>query len=117
MYGIRHNGQWVRSAELQRELSQLDQSQHPEVMRHICAIEHLEARGAQYCNQDFDVLGAACSYLNRKTDAHCKTPGCRSAATFFPHTPNCGFCDQHGAQIIRRTVESIDNGTHPLCSR
>lgn len=50
-----------------------------------------------------------------KTHAHCKSPGCLEAATFFPHpsAPNCGFCDRHGARIIKRTVESIIDGTHP----
>lgn len=62
MYSITHRDKTWRSGELQRAIGQID---HPDTMRHLSAIESLEARGAQYSNHDFDVLSAALSFIDR----------------------------------------------------
>ena len=54
---------FVRSAEIARLVT--FRGDHPDVMRHLAAIEHLEARGAKYSNQDFDVLSAAWNFAAR----------------------------------------------------
>jgi hypothetical protein len=47
----------------------------------------------------------------------CASPGCSKLATFWPHkNPNVRFCEQHALRIIRATVESIVDGTHPDCA-
>jgi hypothetical protein len=53
-----------------------------------------------------------------KTHDHCKSPGCFEAGTNQPHDehPNIKFCDKHFGRIIRDTVKSIMNGTHPSLS-
>ncbi len=50
-----------------------------------------------------------------KTHAHCKTPGCMELGTFQPHDehPHVLFCERHAARLIIRTVQSIEDGTHP----
>lgn len=69
MYGIAlcHGG-FIRSAEIQRALSELPfecgTELHTRRMRELSAIEHLEARGMQYSNQDFDVLSSALNFLD-----------------------------------------------------
>ena len=57
---VQSNGQskTLRSAEIQRLVGE-SKPTHPETMAHLCAIEHIEARGIKYANQDFDVLSAA----------------------------------------------------------
>lgn len=60
--GQTHAGPTVyTSAEIARLVAE-NREGHPGVMRHLSAIEQLEARGAQYSNQDFDVLSAAYSF-------------------------------------------------------
>lgn len=53
--------------------------------------------------------------MTAKTHAHCKTPGCMEPATFYPHdfAPNVGFCQKHAWGLIKATVDSILDGTHP----
>lgn len=48
----------LRSEEIARMVAE-NRDGNPEVMRHLSAIERLEARGIRYANQDFDVLNAA----------------------------------------------------------
>jgi hypothetical protein len=47
----------------------------------------------------------------KKTDADCKSPGCRQPATFYSH-PRIGWCERHGLQLIVATVRAIEDGTH-----
>ena len=50
----------------------------------------------------------------QKTHDHCKTPGCYEIGyTMDDRWPHVRFCEKHGGQIIKRTVESIIDGTHP----
>ena len=52
----------ITSAELQRRISELvacNASLREDGMRHLGAIERLEARGMSYSNEDFDVLSSA----------------------------------------------------------
>ncbi len=52
---------------------------------------------------------------SRKTHAHCKSPGCMEIGSFQPHDelPHVLFCETHAGQLIKRTVVSIVDGTHP----
>ncbi len=49
---------FLRSAEIARMIVD-NRGDHPDVIRHLSAIEHIEARGISYSNEDFDVLSAA----------------------------------------------------------
>lgn len=64
MYGLQTKDcGWIPSQCVARMLTDYDTTgENPEVFRHLCAIENLEARGAQYANHDFDVLSAAHAY-------------------------------------------------------
>jgi hypothetical protein len=79
-------------------------------MRHMVAIEELEARGMQYSNQDCDVLSGALTFAARtKTHRHCKSPGCLELGTFQPHVEfdHVLFCQKHAAEMFRQTVKLI----------
>ena len=67
-----HSGGAVSSAELQHALGQLERGQltHETRMRHLAALEALEARGMRYANQDFDVLSAALNFLDAVLPDH-----------------------------------------------
>lgn len=54
-------GPTLKSAEVAR-LVVKNRDGHPHVMRHLSAIEHIEARGITYANQDIDVLSSAYSF-------------------------------------------------------
>jgi hypothetical protein len=63
------NREWITSGQLQRLISEIglaDESTMPECMRHMSAIESLEARGMRYSNHDFDVLAPAHSFVLRE---------------------------------------------------
>ena len=57
---VRHGAQseTLRSEEIARMCNEAWPN-HPQLMEHLCAIEHIEARGIAYSGQDFDVLMAA----------------------------------------------------------
>jgi hypothetical protein len=57
------NGPLLRSEEIARMVAARDG--HPDTMRHLGAIERIEARGIVYSNQDFDVLSAAYSFATQ----------------------------------------------------
>lgn len=52
------NRGFIRSHEIERLITDRH-GDCDETSRHLSAIERLEARGAEYSNQDFDVLSAA----------------------------------------------------------
>ncbi len=51
----------------------------------------------------------------RKTDEHCKVPGCFEAGLNQPHDeyPRIRFCDKHFRKLIVETVKSIVDGSPP----
>lgn len=53
--------------------------------------------------------------VKRKTHEHCKSPGCFELATCVPHEqyPNVRFCDKHAQELLRATIRSIVDGSHP----
>ncbi len=77
MYGISvqygTHSAFVRSEEITKRICTLTELLYrEEAIRHLCAIEHLEARGITYCNEDFDVLSAAHRFANA-LEAECLT--------------------------------------------
>jgi hypothetical protein len=75
MYGISLcGGGFIRSAEIQAALANVvneaqDGATADSAWRHLCQIEHLEARGMLYSNQDFDVLSSALNFLDAVSEA------------------------------------------------
>jgi len=82
-------------------------------IRHLRAIEELEANGERYRGDASDTLGSALIWLNRKTHKHCKAPGCHRLGSFQPYDeyPHVLFCDHHAARILRDTVLAIEEAT------
>lgn len=114
-FRIRHDGQSLKPVDVSRMLADLpidDGSEDGEtVMRHMVALESLDARGEQYRGQAFDVMGAALQYATTyKTHAHCKHHGCRELGTFQPHPehPHILFCDRHASWLFARTFAASE---------
>ena len=73
MYGLNlTTGERITSAQLQQSLGALDlgEMMHARRMEHLTAIEHIEARGIRYSNQDFDVLSSALNFLDAVNPDH-----------------------------------------------
>src|SRR3990167_3151719 len=69
MYVIKlTSGGFIQSAVIQRALADLPlecgSELHKRRMQQLGVIEHLEARGMAYANQDFDVLSSALNFVD-----------------------------------------------------
>lgn len=89
MYGLSlQSGGWVRSADLQRALSDLPfecgSELHSRRMAFLGSIESLEARGMLYSNQDFDVLSGALNFLDAVAPEVSETLRAQSVAIALP---------------------------------
>ena len=114
MYGVSLcGGGFIRSAELQRAIAELPHAADSELWRRgfqlICDIEHLEARGMRYSNQDFDVLSSALNYLDAvapdvsaKLRLSCKARGYLPWLRKVAHgLRQHGFTVRHCRRLIR----------------
>ena len=73
MYGLNlTTGKRITSAQIQHAIGRLDiqGSLQGKQMEHLTAIEHIEARGIRYSNQDFDVLSSALNFLDAVNPDH-----------------------------------------------
>lgn len=99
-YGISVNGTFLRSEEIARRITDRHSDPHGrdcQVMRHLSAIEHLEQRGMEYSNQDFDVLSAALRFSDGPVRAH------RFSESIHPHCHKM----PRGHELRRITAEKV----------